>query len=146
MMLFSPLLGLIAALGMLLVLTLPQVFQAALASALVRRFGNRAHWAVLLALPITAATTWYCFDYLTPTGGLALSNGPDWLPWHHGLTPDRYLLALAFQAPATFFAVAYAAGTARGRRTVILILALASAVVVGGVAGHYRAESQYRFL
>ena len=148
MVILTPLLGIIALIGTLLVFTLPQCFQAAVSGALVRRFGSRAQAGVLLALPITAAVTWYCYDYLTPSDvGLAINEGPDWKSYQHGLTLARYEAALAFQVPATLFSVAYAAASAArlSRRTVVL-LALAAATIAGGIMGHHLAEGQYQFL
>ncbi len=148
MITFTPLFGLVALIGVLLVLTLPQCFQAVISSALVRRFGSRAQAGVLLALPITATMTWYCYDYLTPSDvGLAINEGPDWKPYQHGLTLARYAAALAFQVPATLFSVAYAAtSAARPSRKTVILLAFAAAIIAGGIMGHRTAEGQYQFL
>lgn len=148
MVTFTPLLGMVALIGVLLVLTLPQCFQATVSGALVRRFGSRAQAGVLLALPITAAMAWYCYDYLTPSDvGLAINEGPDWEPYQHGLTLARYTEALAFQVPATLFSVAYAAAdAARPSRRIVVLLALAVAIIAGGIMGHHAAEGQYQFL
>lgn len=145
---FTPVLGIIALAGTLLVFTLPQCFQAAVSGVFVRRFGSRAQAGVLLALPITAVITWYCYDYLTPSDfGLAIGDGPDWKPYQHGLTVTRYVATLAFQAPVTLFSVVYAAaGTARLSRRTVILLALAAAVAFGGIMGHREAEGQYQFL
>lgn len=148
MIAYTPLFGLVALIGVLLVLTLPQCFQAAVSSALVCQFGSRAQAGVWLALPITAAMTWYCYDYLTPSDvGLAINEGPDWKPYQHGLTLARYAAALAFQVPATLFSVAYAAaGATRPSRKTVILLAFAAAVIAGGIMGHRTAEGQYQFL
>ena len=110
---FTPLLGLIAAVGTVIVFALPQCFQAVVSGTLVRRFGGYAQAAVLLVLPMTAVITWYPYDYLTPSDfNLGINDGPDWQPYQHGLTAARYLSALACQTPATLFSVAYV-GTTR---------------------------------
>ncbi len=46
--------------------------------------------------------SWYCFDYLTPTGGLAIDDA-DTVPFEHGLTIKRYLIMLCFQTYITIF-------------------------------------------
>jgi hypothetical protein len=63
----APIVSAIAALGALLVFTLPQFFQTEIIGGLRRRFGEHARFAVWPALPLTAILTWYCYDYLTPT-------------------------------------------------------------------------------
>jgi hypothetical protein len=145
---FTPLLGLIAAAGTVIVFALPQCFQAVVSSMLVRRFGSHAQAAVLLVLPMTAVITWYSYDYLTPSDfNLGINDGPDWQPYQHGLTVARYLAALACQTPATLFSVAYVGTTGSGfpRKTVVL-LALAAAILAGGFVGYRHAEGQYQFL
>ena len=148
MIVYTPLLGLVALVGVLLVFTLPQCFQAAISSALGYRFGSRAQAGVWLALPVTAAMTWYCYDYLTPSDvGLAINEGPDWQPYQHGLTLARYGATLAFQVPATLFSVAYAAaGAARPSRKTVILLAFTAAIIAGTIMGHRTAEGQYQFL
>ena len=148
MIVYTPLFGLVTLVGVLLVFTLPQCFQAAVSSAFGYRFGGRAQAGVLLALPITAIVTWYCYDYLTPSDvGLAINEGPDWKPYQHGLTLARYGATLAVQVPATLFSVAYAAaGTARPSRKTVIVLAFAAAIIAGTIMGHRTAEGQYQFL
>lgn len=148
MIIFAPLFGLIAAVDTVIVFSLPLSFQALVSGALARQFGGRAQMAVLLALPITALITWYAFDYLIPSyTPLAITAGPDWQPYRHGLTSARYFAALAFQTPATLFSVAYVGttGSPRRRRAVVL-LALVAAAIAGGYEGHRVAATQYQFL
>jgi hypothetical protein len=135
---FAPLFGLIAAVDTVIVFTLPQSFQALVSGGLARWFGGRAQVAVLMVLPMTALITWYAFDYLIPSyTPLATTYAPDWQPYQHGLTPARYLGALAYQTPATLFSVAYVGtiGNA-GRRRAVLRLAFAAAVLAGGYAAY----------
>jgi hypothetical protein len=148
MFMFTPLFGLIAAIATVIVFTLPQCFQTLVSSALVRRFGGRAQAAILLALPMTAIFTWYSYDYLMPSyTPLAITAGPDWQPFQHGLTMVRYLVALGCQTPATVFSVAYiSAAGSRLPRKAVLLLALAAAVLAGGLGGYREAVGQYQFL
>jgi hypothetical protein len=148
MIVYTPLLRLGALAGVLLVFTLPQYFQATISSALGGRLGSRAQAGVWVALPVTAALTWYCYDYLIPSNvGLAINEWPDWKPYQHGLTLARYGAALAFQVPATLFSVAYAtAGAARPSRKTVILLALTAAIIAGTIMGHRAAEVQYQFL
>jgi hypothetical protein len=91
MVLYPPIMGFIAVIGSLLVFALPQCFQAVVSDALTRRLGRRGQFGILLALPITATLAWYCYDYLTPTDvNLGINAGPDWMPYQHGLSLQRY--------------------------------------------------------
>jgi hypothetical protein len=145
---FTPLLGLIAAVGTVIVFALPQCFQAMVSGMLVRRFGDHAQAAVLLALPMTAIITWYSYDYLTPSNvNLGINLGPDWQPYQHGITAARYLAALVCQTAATLFSIAYVGTTgSRLRRKAVVLLALAAALLAGGFRGYRQAEGQYQFL
>jgi hypothetical protein len=64
---YTPVAGIIALIGTFLVFALPQFFQAEVVGALDQIFGDRARFAALLALPLTAVLPWYCYDYLTPS-------------------------------------------------------------------------------
>jgi hypothetical protein len=144
MVTMAPILGIIAAIGSLLVFTLPQVFQAALIAVLHRMFDGRARFAVLVALPLTAILTWYCYDYLTPSDlGLGISAGPDWTPYRHGISISRYMKALAFQAPVTLFSLLYIDAGFRGAsKWPVLIAALVITIAGGGVWGYATAQQQ----
>jgi hypothetical protein len=141
----TPLIGVIALIGVFLVFTLPQFFQVAVISVLNQMFGSRARFAVFLALPLTAVLTWYCYDYLTPTDfNLGINVGPDWSPYQHGLSISRYMRTLAIQAPVTLFS--FDAGFRGGSKKPLLMAVLALAVVVGGILGHENAQQQFQFL
>jgi hypothetical protein len=144
----TPLIGVIALIGVFLVFTLPQFFQVAVISVLNQMFGSRARFAVFLALPLTAVLTWYCYDYLTPTDfNLGINVGPDWSPYQHGLSISRYMRTLAIQAPVTLFSFLYFdAGFRGGSKKPLLMAVLALAVVVGGILGHENAQQQFQFL
>jgi hypothetical protein len=138
----------IAAIGTILVFTLPQVFQAALVTVFYRMFGSRARFAVFPTLPLTAVLTWYCYDYLTPSDvGLGINAGPDWTPYRHGISIARYMGALAFQTPLTLFSFLYIDVSFRGAsKWLILVAALAIALVVGGMYGYVTAQEQIDLL
>jgi hypothetical protein len=148
MVTMTPILGIVAAIGSILVFTLPQVFQAALIAVSHRVFGGRARFAVLAALPLTAALTWYCYDYLTPSDvGLGIDAGPDWMPYRHGISISRYMTALAFQAPVTLFSLLYIdAGFRTASKWPLLIVALVITIAGGVVWGYATAQQQIELL
>ena len=148
MVVFTPVFGIAGAIGTLLVFTLPQLFQVALIVNLGRMFGDRARFASLLALPLTAILTWYCYDYLTPTDfNLGINVGPDWTPFKHGLSVSRFLLSLAAQAPVTLFNFLYFDARLRGEsKTSILVVSLAIAIALGLINGYAMAQKQMQFL
>jgi hypothetical protein len=148
MLLFPPIIGLIAIIGTFLVFALPQCFQAILADVLVRRFNRRGLVGVLLALPLTAGLTWYSFEYFTPTDlNLGINASPAWAPYQHGLTMQRFLATLAFQTPITLFNLWHCDTTIRVRsKNSIIMAALLLAVVVGVIWGYRMAQEQYQFL
>jgi hypothetical protein len=148
MVVFTPILGIFGAIGTLLVFTLPQFFQAALIVNLGRMFGGRARFASLLALPLTAILTWYCYDYLTPTDfNLGINVGPDWTPFEHSLSISRFLRSLAAQAPVTLFNFLNLNARLRGTSKIsILVASLAIAIVLGLINGYLMAQNQLQFL
>jgi hypothetical protein len=149
MILFAPIVGVIAFSVTFLVFALPQCLQATLTDVLLRRLNRRGLLGVLLALPVTAALAWYCFDYFTPKDyfNLGINEGPDWTPYQHGLTLQRYLIMFAIQTPITLFSVLYCDATICNRsKKWIIIGAFLFAVVVGGIYGLWRAQVQYQFL
>ncbi len=108
MVTFTPIIIVIAIVGSVIVFTLPQAFQAVLASFLVRQFGNRAYLVVIITLPLTTVIACYCYDYLTPSDmNFGFNEGPDWTPYQHGLTMQRYLKGFTVQAPLTLLSVLY---------------------------------------
>jgi hypothetical protein len=142
---YTPVAGLVAFIGTFLVFTLPQFFQAEMIGALDRICGDRARFAALPALPLTAVLTWYCYDYLTPSNLCFAGNCME--AYEHGLSISRYVMALAIQAPITLFSFLYFNADLSGRsRKPILLAALAIAVVIGGIWGYARARGQYQFL
>ena len=148
MMLFAPIIGSIAFIVTILVFALPQCLQATLTDVLLRRLNRRGLLGVLLALPVTAALAWYCFDYFFPKDfNLGINEGPDWTPYQHGLTLQRYLIMVAIQTPITLFSVLYCDATICNRsKKWIIIGAFLFAVLVGVFHGHRRAQVQYQFL
>jgi hypothetical protein len=148
MVTMTPILGVIAAIGSILVFTLPQIFQAALIAVSHRMFGSRERFAVFPALPITAVLTWYCYDYLTPSDvGLGINAGPDWTPYRHGISIARYIGALAFQTPITLFSFLYIDAGFRGAsKWPVLITALAIIIAIGCIWGYVTAQQQIELL
>jgi hypothetical protein len=145
---FPAILGIVAIIGTFLTFTLPQCFQAILSHLFERQVGRRGQFGVLLALPLTAALAWYCYDYLTPTDvNLGINTDADWIPYQHGLTVKRYLVMLMIQTPITLFSLAYRDAAMRGdSKRPALLLALLLAVIIGVVVGYEMARNQYQFL
>ena len=148
MAVYTPIFGIVAVIGTFLVFTLPQFFQAALIVTLGRIFGDRARFAALLALPLTAILTWYSYDYLTPTDvNLGINAGPDWTPFKHGLSVSRFMSSLAVQAPVTLLSFLYFDAGLRGSsKKPLLVAALAIAVAMGLIGGYTMAQNQIQFL
>jgi hypothetical protein len=148
MAVFTPIFGIIGAIGTFLIFTVPQLFQAALIVTLSQIFGDRARFAALLALPLTAILTWYSYDFLTPTDfNLGINVGPDWVPFKHGLSLSRFMSSLAVQTPVTLFSFLYFdAGPGRLSKKSVLVTSLATAIVVGLIWGYLRAQNQLQFL
>jgi hypothetical protein len=141
----TPMIGLVAAIGTLLIFTLPQALQAALAAVLHRT--GRARLAVLAALPLTAMLSWYCYDYLTIDFTLGVNAGPDWTPYRHGISLSRYMKALAFQSPVTLFSLLYLDTGFRGASKWPILIAAFAIVLVAGVAyGCVTAQQQIALL
>lgn len=139
----TPVFAFTALIGAFLVFTLPQFLQAELVGGFERIFGDRARYAPLLALPVTAMLTWYCYDYLTPHA--CLWNCVD--EYEHGLSASRYLTALAVQVPITFFSFLYFDAGLRGHSKLpILLGGLATALLAGGIRGYLMALVQFQYL
>lgn len=148
-MVFSlPALALVTCIVGILVLALPQFFQAFLTWTSIRQFGKGGRFSILFALPLTAVLTWYCFDYLTPHDfNLGINEGADWRPYEHGLTLSRFAAALVIQAPVTLFNFCYFESHVRQfPKKVVVLTALGLAVMVGSAWGYLWALGQYQFL
>ena len=132
----SPIIMLIVGGASLITFFVPQCLEALWAGQLTQRLGDRARFLVLLAVPLTAVLTWYCYDYFLPEISLGIYDGPDWVPYQHGLTPSRYAKALAVQTPLSLFNILYFDSVGRSRyRKIVLLIALAAVVVVGAAQG-----------
>ena len=142
---FTPGLAFIAIAGTFLVFALSQFFQVELIGAFEPKFGDRARSAPLLALPVTAVLTWYCYDYLTPSN---LCFAGNCMPaYEHGISAARYLTALTIQVPITLFSLCYFnAGLCERPKIRLVLSALATAIVVGLIRGYLDAGIQYQFL
>ena len=126
MMVQTPSIGIIAVIAMMLVFTMPQVFQAAVMVGRHQMVGSRARFELFSALPLTAVLTWYCYDYLTPSDlVLGINDRTSWIPTPHGISVARYLGAFAFQFPVTLFSFLYLDAGFRGvSRRPLLIASL----------------------
>jgi hypothetical protein len=124
----------IATIGSLIMFAPVQAFQVLVIGIMQREFGDRARFAALSSLPITAVLTWYCYDYLTPNEfHLVAKFGPAWAPYQHGISIARYLAALAIQTPVTLFAFLYfEADRHRRSKAPIIIATLVLAIAIGG--------------
>jgi len=141
----TPLFGVIAFIGTLLVFTLPQFFEAEVVRAFNQIFGDRVGFAALLALPLTAVLTWYCYDYLTRSNLCFAGNCME--SYEHGLSLSRYVRTFAVQTPITLFSFLYLDAGLRGvSRKPVLFGALTIAVVAGGIRGYLMARGQFQFL
>ncbi|MGI3902851.1 MAG: hypothetical protein ACRYGP_25550 [Janthinobacterium lividum] len=148
MWLFSIPLSIIAIIGCFLVFSLPQIAQAFLHSQTKGFSRQLSHLSVLSAIPFIAVLTWYCWEYLTPTDfNLSINEGPDWVPYQHGITLKRYLSSLAFQIPISLYSIIYCEPDIikTSRRTVV-VFGLVSAIIIGVYYGHLIAGGQYGFL
>jgi hypothetical protein len=84
MILLLPLLGVNAvnaAIGAFQVYALPQALQALIVGLLEWKFEARASFAILLALPVTAVLTWYCYDYLASDFKFGINAEPNGQPY-----------------------------------------------------------------
>jgi hypothetical protein len=139
----SPIMGLLGIIGCFLVFSLPQAAQAAvhmLARRLSRPF---AQLFVLSSIPLLAAMTWYCWEYLTPSD-FAGGDDPDWKPYQHGITTQRYLAALAYQVPISIFSIVCFEPDLLGttRKTIRLVV-IGCAVLAGAWYGHAMAVADH---
>ena len=141
--LLAVIMSLVAMIGCVLVFSLPQIMQAAV-HMLARRIAKPiSHLLVLSFIPILAVLTWYCWEYLTPTDFLG-GDDPDWKPYQHGITTQRYLAALAYQVPISIFAIVCFEPDLLGttRKTIRLVV-IGCAVLAGAWFGHAMAVADY---
>ncbi|HEY0910500.1 MAG TPA: hypothetical protein VGD75_09755 [Bradyrhizobium sp.] len=99
----------------------------------------------MLALPVTAVLTWYCYDYLTPSVPNFAGNFTE--PYTHGLSLRRYVRTLAVQTSVTLFSSLYLSAHISGRsKAALLLAALAMTLVAGEIWGYLMARDQFQFL
>lgn len=124
----------VATIASLIVFAPVQAFQVLVIGIMQREFGDRARFAALSSLPITAVLTWYCYDYLTPDDfhfGAKFSPGSG--PYQNGISVAGYLAALAVQTPLTLFAfLCFEADRQHRPKAPIIIAALVVAIAIGG--------------
>ncbi len=136
---FLPFTAVLAILGVLEILALPQLFQVAAVSLLKRPFGERARFAVLPLLPLTACITWWCYDYLIPPNlNPTTALGPNWFPPTKGMLVSHYQAAFLFQALATSLSFLHFELKFRSRsRKPLLLIAFAIFVALGAGWGYH---------
>ncbi len=89
--------------GIYIVFSLAQITQAIITKFSIQRFENRNLYLAIATIPLSTILSWYCYDYLTPTGGLSINEGADSVLFQHGLTIKRYLIMLCIQTCVTIF-------------------------------------------
>lgn len=148
MMEFDPLLfGAIAMAGVLIVFSLSQAIQGMMMRFLYPRFGRNAYIYIGLAIPLISIITWYCYDYLTPTGTLGIDAGADWAPYQHGITLKRYLLTLVCQGIVTAFSIFnFDVGIRNQSKTSVLLGIVLLTIIVGETLGYRNAMTQINIL
>jgi hypothetical protein len=121
------------------ILTLPQYLQAEIVGASHRAFGDRPWFAALLAWPVTAVLTWYCYRYVYDYLNVCFGGCVDAEPDDDGLSVLRYFKSLLFQAPITLFSFLYFIAGLRGNsRKPIILGALAATLVAGAIWGYLK--------
>jgi hypothetical protein len=127
----------IAIVGAFLVFAVSQTFQAIVVDLLSSKSSIYTGTAVLLATPLTAVITWYCYEYCTPTA-FRVADSIDWEPYQYGLTISRYLKSFAIQLPSTLFSYLYWK-TKRSTRSRVAVVAsgIAFAAIAGLIWGYW---------
>lgn len=148
MILFPPILSLVAMTGMLIVFSPSQIVLAFTMRVLHPRVGRYAYIFIGLIVPFVSIATWYCFDYLTPTDfNLGINEGADWVPYQHGINLKRYILTLACQGAVAIFSVFYFdSGIQRRSKKPIVLGMVFVAIIIGSILGYRDAMAQYQFI
>src|SRR5690242_12162362 len=74
--LFTPITIAISLIGTAVIFSLSQGLQSLFAFELLRRLNNRHLYLAALFIPLAAAISWYCYDYLTPSDfNLGINEG-----------------------------------------------------------------------
>jgi glucan phosphoethanolaminetransferase (alkaline phosphatase superfamily) len=140
---FIVIFSIIALFGVALTFICSQILQAFLAKRLVRKYGVRGLYGVILSIPLLAVVSWYCYDYLTPSDfNLGMNLGRDWTPYQHGLTMSRYTVMLGFQSFVTLLCLARLV-TDRNRPSIkisLILVFLIIASIIGFVYGFMTAH------
>jgi len=138
----APFIFIITLFGIALTFSFSQFVQAFLAKKLMRKYGTRGLYSVVLSVPLVAVLSWYCYDYLTPSGGLGINCGPEWRPYEHGITMDRYLIMLGIQSFVTLLSISRL--TMENKRLVtkiyLLLVWLGCASIIGFIHGFMTAH------
>lgn len=140
---FAPFIFIIVLFGIALTFSCSQFVQAFLAKKLMRKYGSRGLYSVVLSVPLVAVLSWYCYDYLTPSDvNLGINCGPEWRPYQHGITMDRYLIMLGIQLFVTLLSLSRL--MMENKRLVIkiylLLVWLGCASIIGFIHGFMTAR------
>lgn len=143
----APILAFIMTIFALLVLAVPQFFEALLTWMMIRKIGDKGGFVTLIALPATAVLTWYCYDYILPHKLLDIGGYPEWEPYEHGLSLYRFGAVFLAQAFVTLFNFCYLQCQVRQfpKKNVILPV-LVLALIAGCLLGYFSARGQYQYL
>lgn len=140
---FTPITIAISLIGTAVIFSLSQGLQSLFAFELLRRLNNRHLCLAALFIPLAAAISWYCYDYLTPSDfNLGINEGADWVPYKHGMTIHRYLSMLLAQSCITLFSLLCLQLEMSNRRhtsKILLTAVLLFSSLTGMTLGIYRA-------
>ncbi len=134
-LLFTPFVFVIVLLVLALSFGVTQLVQALLTKCMIQKFRRSGLYAPIIGIPLWALLSWYCYDYLTLHDfNLGINEGPEWIPYHHGLTFDRYLIMLLIQSGITLFSFCQLILEIKNRPTARknLLLALAMFASIAG--------------
>ena len=140
---FTPVFSIVALFGVALTFSCSQFLQAFLATRLMRKYGMRGLYGIIISIPFLTVLSWYCYDYLTPSDvNLGINCGPDWTPYQHGLTMSRYIIMLGFQSFVTLLSLSRLV-TDRSRfstKIFLIIVFLVIASIIGFIYGFMTAH------
>ena len=126
---------------MLITFLLSQILQGRLLGWLYEKYDRIGLLLFILAIPISAVVSWYCYDYLVPNNPGFIFDAPEDELFHHGLTVSRYLTILGIQAAISIFSVTRFIFAEKYTRSVkaLFFLALITVAVLYGVGKGARA-------
>ncbi len=141
MVIFPPVFAVLACVAVALIFGPAHAIQILLASPLLRRYGKRGLFGLVLCVPLLSILSWYCFDYIMPLDDATIAGDPDAVPLAHGLTAPRYLKMLLAQSTVTLFTVLRLFLEMQGRgkwKIYLLTAALLAGACYGSVSAYTR--------